>query len=290
MQTHMPDIALPKRFAIRRFLARGGMGSVWLARDRVLGRPVAIKVLDAGLAADRRMAARFRREARTTAALSNHPNVVTIFDVDWIQGRPYIVMDYLAGGSLAAALRRGRPRLGEALAWLGGAASALDHAHQQGIVHRDVKPQNLLLNERRDLAVADFGIARAAGNAELTATGVVVGTAGYAAPEQALGRPAGPASDRYSLAVVAFRVLTGERPFVLEPESPAARLRQHVHATPEPASSRAPLPEAVDPVLERGMAKDPDERWPTATAMVDALHAAVNDELNPPPSARRRLR
>ena len=184
-------------------------------------------------------------------------------------------MEVLRGGTVADRLRAGEhidPRV--ALRWLHEAAYALDAAHEQRIVHRDVKPANMLLDERDRLALADFGIARLGLEDQITQTGQVLGTAAYIAPEQAMGEATTPASDRYSLAVVAFELLTGTKPF--RADSFAAQARAHVDEPPPPATVRAPdLPDAVDAVLDRGLAKAPEDRWPTAGAMVRALDGAL---------------
>ena len=156
---------------------------------------------------------RFEREARTAALLSGHPHVITIYDVGEQAGRPFIVMEHLAGGTLAERMAGSRPSRQDVLEWLRQAAAALDYAHEKGVVHRDVKPRNLLFDDRGRLVVADFGIARAAFEEALTVSGELLGTAAYISPEQALGEPATPASDRYALAVVAFEALTGGLPF-----------------------------------------------------------------------------
>jgi serine/threonine protein kinase len=267
-------IELPARYALTGHIANGGMGGVWSAEDELLGRPVAIKVLASNLAVDPTNAARFRREARAAARLSSHPHVVTVYDVGEHAGRTLIVMERVDGGSVAARLGAGPPARAQALAWLGDAAGALDYAHEQGIVHRDVKPANLLLDEHDRVRVADFGIARIAAEDTLTLTGQLLGTLAYLSPEQVEGGTATPASDCYALAVVAFELLTGGRPFVAE--HPAAQARQHVEALPPRASERTTgLPPRVDYALQRGMAKDPEARWPTCTALVDALGAAL---------------
>ena len=161
-----------------------------------------------------------------------------------------------------------------ALRWLREAASALDAAHEAGVVHRDIKPGNLLLDDNDRLAIADFGIARLAMEDQLTATGQVLGTASYISPEQAVGDAATPASDRYALAVVAYELMTGTKPF--QAEHFAAQARAHVEDVPPPATERDPsLPRGVDAVLERGMAKEPSERWESAAAMVAALDRAM---------------
>ena len=210
-------------------IGQGGIGEIFRAEDEVLGRTVAVKVLSEQYARDESLRARFTREALAAARLSGEPGAVTIFDVGEWEGRPFIVMEHLSGGSLEARLRDvGPPPVDEALGWLDQAAGALDAAHRLGVVHRDVKPGNLLLDEAGDLRVADFGIASAAGLHSLTLTGTVLGTAGYLSPEQARGERATPASDRYSLAVVAYELLTGHRPF--ESESPTAEPAAHVQA------------------------------------------------------------
>jgi eukaryotic-like serine/threonine-protein kinase len=273
--------ALPDRYETIGLIARGGMASVWAARDRKLDREVAVKLLAETYAGDAISVRRFKREARAAARLSGHPHVVTIYDVgqrppsgDAPFGRPFIVMEFLAGGTVAEAARIAPPARAEVLEWLRGAAAALDHAHERGVVHRDVKPSNFLLDDHRVLHVADFGIASLGAEETLTGSGRLLGTAAYLAPERALGQPATAASDRYSLAVAAFELLAGERPFTAH--EAAALARQHVEASPPPASSRNPgLPTALDAVLQRGMAKEPEQRWPTAAAFADAIERTL---------------
>jgi serine/threonine-protein kinase len=271
------------------------MASVWCAYDAALGREVAIKVLARQFAGDDVAIRRFKREARTAARLSAHPHVVMIYDVAEAAGRPYIVMEYLAGETVADAIRAGAVRRDQALRWLAEGASALDYAHGRGVVHCDIKPRNLLLSLDWRLHVADFGIARLATEDTLTGTGPLLGTAAYVSPEQALGQPASDASDRYALAVAAFELLVGQRPFTAE--HLAVQARQHVEDDPPRASSRnRTLPRAVDAVLARGMAKRPEDRWPTAGRFVDALDAAFSQPgrartltaLPPPPRRARR--
>src|SRR5918996_1495840 len=228
---------LPDRYAEPRPIGHGGMGEIYLARDRELGRQVAIKLLDERFAGDESLRRRFQREALTAARLSGQAHVVTIFDVGEWRGRPFIVMEYLPGGTLADRARKLPVDHGQALAWLGQAATALDAAHAEGIVHRDVKPPNLLFDGRGDLQVVDFGIARAVDDTMgMTAAGTILGTAGYLSPEQARGEPATPASDRYALAVVAYELLTGGRPF--EGGSATAEAAAHIHKPVPPASER----------------------------------------------------
>ena len=270
------DLGLPERYAAVRHIASGGMASVWCARDRALGRNVAIKLLAERFADDADANARFLREARAAARLSGHPNVVMIYDVGETDadGRAFIVMEFLAGGTVADAIRVDSVRRVHAVKWVHEAASALDFAHSRGVLHRDIKPANLLLDRARTLHVADFGIARLGAEDTITGTGEVLGTASYLAPERALGQDATPASDRYSLAVAAFELLVGERPFTARHF--AAQARQHIEAEP-PAASEAnrTLPESVDAVLARGMAKRPEERWPTAQDFAQALETAL---------------
>jgi eukaryotic-like serine/threonine-protein kinase len=251
------------------------MAGVWEAHDELLGRSVAVKVLASHLSEDERARARFAREARAAAGLSSHPHVVTIYDVGEHGGRVFMVMELMRGGTVGERLKAGRAIADEtALRWLREAAGALDAAHDAGVVHRDIKPGNLLLDDRDRLAIADFGIARLAMEDQLTATGQVLGTASYISPEQATGEPATTASDRYALAVVAFELLTGERPF--QAEHFAAQARAHVEDEPPLATERDPsLPKGVDAVLERGMAKEPADRWERAGAMVAALDRAM---------------
>ena len=274
-------ITLPDRYRIVRHIANGGMAGVWEAHDELLGRAVAVKVLASHLSEDDRARRRFEREARAAAGLSSHPHVVTIYDVGEHDGRVFMVMELMPGGTVADRLKQGRAIADEtALRWLREAAGALDAAHDQGVVHRDIKPGNLLLDDRDRLAIADFGIAYLALEDQLTATGQVLGTASYISPEQAVGESASAASDRYALAVVAFELLTGSRPF--QAEHFAAQARAHVEDEPPLATERDPsLPQGVDAVLDRGLAKNPDDRWPSAGAMVAALDRAMGGSRPP---------
>jgi predicted Ser/Thr protein kinase len=269
------------------------MGDIYRATDDVLGRAVAVKILAEPYSRDEERRARFTREALAAARLSAEPNTVTIYDVGEHNGRPFIVMEYLGGGSLETELRKGPVPPGQALDWLEQAASALDAAHANGVVHRDVKPGNLLLDREGTVHVSDFGIASAAGLESVTLTGTVLGTAGYLSPEQADGRPTTPASDRYSLAVVAFELLTRTRPF--EAESATAEALGHVRApVPSPWERNPELPRELDPVFERALSKDPAARQPTCAELVADLRAAfaaaspATAIIRPAPSAPRR--
>jgi tRNA A-37 threonylcarbamoyl transferase component Bud32 len=275
----MPDARLPSRYASPRLIARGGMAEIYLAADNVLGRSVAVKVLDERFSRDDQVRRRFKREALTQAKLSGHPHIVTIFDVGEHDGRPFMVMEYLPGGTVADRIRARSVTREETLEWLEQAAFALDEAHAAGVVHRDVKPANLLLDEHGNVHVGDFGIARVVDESTfgMTAAGTVLGTAGYLSPEQARGQRATAASDVYALGVVAYELLTGTRPF--ERRSATEEAAAHLHEPPPPASGHsAGLPRAVDDVLVRALAKHPADRYRDASDFVQALE----DVLAPP--------
>jgi serine/threonine-protein kinase len=245
---------LPSRYRDARPVGRGGMAEIYRATDEELGRAVAVKLLAEHCADDTGIRERFLCEGRAAARLSGDPNTVTIYDVGETEGRPYIVMEYLAGGSLATRLAAGAVDPSRALVWLEQAARALDAAHARGVVHRDVKPDNLLLDQGDNVYVADFGIARAAGVDSNTQTGVILGTAGYLSPEQATGSRATAASDEYALAVVAHELLTGARPGAV-------------------ASSK--LPAAAHAVFGRALAEEPAERYDSCLAFVAALESGL---------------
>jgi serine/threonine-protein kinase len=259
------------RYRIVDVLGKGGMATVYKALQTGLDRHVALKVLPAHLAGDPQFGERFQREAVMIANL-RHPNILTIFDYGSDDGYTYIVSELVAGGTLSQQL--GRPlTLSDALALLGPIAEALDHAHQRGIIHRDVKPSNILLADDGRPVLADFGIARMLDNSSgLTMAGRVVGTPAYMAPEQARGAPADSAVDRYALGIVAYEMLTGRVPFVAD--TTHAVLYAQV-ATP-PAAPRELNPaisEAAEGALLRMLAKAPGDRFPTARAFIDALAA-----------------
>src|SRR2546421_1981516 len=275
------------------------MGDIYRATDSLLGRAVAIKVLTDRYAQDEAVRRRFTREALAAARLSGNADIVTIFDVGEHNERPYIVMEYLGGGSLDDVLREGGAQAPERVfTWLEETGRALDAAHAEGVVHRDVKPANLLLDRDRNVHVADFGIASAAGMDSLTMTGTVLGTAGYLSPEQAQGERATPASDRYGLGVVAYELLTGSRPF--EADSATAEAVAQVHAPVPSVSEASGLPRELDAVFDRALAKDPARRYETSAEFVAALRAAFADAAGstrqlepvalPPPAATRPLR
>ena len=268
---------LPERYTGAQPIGRGGMGEIFRATDTTLGRAVAVKVLAEGYAQDASVRERFTREALAVARLSGNPNIVTIYDVGEHRERPFIVMEYLPGGSLEQKIRaEGAQTPRQSLEWLEQAANALDAAHREGVVHRDVKPANLLLDRYGHVHVADFGIASAAGLGSLTQTGTVLGTASYLSPEQAQGERTTPASDLYSLGIVAFELLTGRRPF--EGDSVAAEAAAHVTGVVPPVRELNPsLPSELDAVFAKALAKDPAYRFGSAAEFVAALRHSLEE-------------
>ena len=253
------------RYQLVSHIARGGMAQVYLARDLLLDRPVALKVLFPELSIDRAFVERFRREAKAAANLS-HPNIVSIYD--WGQGENtyFIVMEYVSGRTLSQMLRDGPLDSPHAARIAADVAAALDFAHRHGVIHRDVKPGNVLINESGQVKVADFGIARAigAGAAEdLTQTGSVMGTATYFSPEQAQGFGVDPRSDVYSLGVVLYEMLAGRTPFT--GDSPVSIAYKHVKETPEPIRALNPaVPAGLEAIVMKALAKQPDDRYQSA--------------------------
>ncbi|MFI5913980.1 serine/threonine-protein kinase [Dactylosporangium sp. NPDC051541] len=254
------------RYRLDERIAGGGMGDVWRGTDEVLGRTVAIKVLLSALMEEPGFAERFRGEARTMATI-NHPGVVDIYDYGSENGTAFLIMEYVEGDALSRTLSRvGRLTPARAMALIAQAADALHAAHEKGVIHRDVKPGNLLVRPNGTLVLTDFGIARSAAVAQLTAAGSVLGTASYISPEQASGSQATPLSDVYALGVVAYQCLSGARPF--EGDNPLEIAMRHVRDLPPPLPADIPPP--VAQLVERAMAKDPGARWPSAAAMAQA--------------------
>jgi serine/threonine-protein kinase len=251
------------RYRLDERIAGGGMGDVWRGTDEVLGRTVAIKILLPALLEEPGFAERFRGEARTMATI-NHPGVVDVYDYGNENATAFLIMEYIEGDALSRTLSRvGRLTPARTMALVAQAADALHAAHEKGIVHRDVKPGNLLVRPNGTLVLTDFGIARSAAVGQLTAAGSVLGTASYISPEQASGSQATPLSDVYALGVVAYQCLSGRRPF--EGDNPLEIAMRHVRDTAPPLPSDIPL--AVRQIVERAMAKDPAARWPTAAAL-----------------------
>lgn len=264
------DTLIGGRYEIAQLLGHGGMATVHRARDTQLGRDVALKLMRPDLADDPVFGARFVTEARSAASIS-HPNVVTVLDFGTGGPGPYIVMELVEGGDLAAILRRkGRLSAPRAASVAAGVASALAAAHAKGIVHRDVKPGNILLTADGDARVADFGIARATGEGSLTATGTSLGSVDYFSPEQARGEPAEAASDIYALGVVLYEMLTGARPFTGEGPYAVAVARIDAPA-PDPRVVRPRVPKALSAIVQRAMAPGPRDRYASAAEMGSAL-------------------
>jgi eukaryotic-like serine/threonine-protein kinase len=271
---------LDGRYQLGSLLGVGGMARVYLATDRVLERQVAVKVLSPPYAQDPVFVERFRREARSAARLS-HANIVAVFDSGSDAGEHYLVMEYVAGQSLAELLgRQGRlaPRRAAELAV--EVCAALAAAHAQGLVHRDVKPANVLVGDDGQVKVTDFGIVKAAATATLTGTGTVLGTAAYLSPEQAQGGPVDARSDLYSLGCVLYELLCGTPPFGSGVDSPpVAVATRHLHQSPEPPSAhnRQVDPE-LDAVVLTALAKDPALRHQSAIELQDALKGVLAGE------------
>jgi serine/threonine-protein kinase len=259
------DTLFDGRYRIVRKLGTGGMANVYLAEDEVLGRRVAIKILNDRHAGDDQFVERFRREAKNAASLS-HPNIVSIYDRGEAEGTYYIAMEYLDGRSLKELIvARGPAPIHLAVDYARQILTAIRFAHRHGIVHRDIKPHNVLVDGEGRLKVTDFGIARA-GVSQMTEAGSIIGTAQYLSPEQARGAPVDQTSDLYSVGVVLYELLTGVVPF--SGDTPVEIAMKHLSTVPEPPSAkRAEIPRDLDMVVMRALAKDPSERYHSAEEM-----------------------
>jgi serine/threonine-protein kinase len=259
------DTLFDGRYRIQRKLGAGGMADVYLAEDQELGRRVAIKILNGRHANDDQFIERFRREAKNAAAL-NHPNIVSIYDRGEAEDTYYIAMEFLDGRTLKELIvGRGAAPLNVAVEYARQILSALRFAHRHGIVHRDIKPHNVLVDGDGRVKVTDFGIARA-GTSQMTETGSIVGTAQYLSPEQARGGEVDPRSDLYSLGIVLYELLTGKTPF--DGETPVEIAMKHLSTTPKPPSKlRSEVPRELDMVVLRALAKNPDDRYQSADEM-----------------------
>jgi eukaryotic-like serine/threonine-protein kinase len=265
------------RYEIEELVGTGGMSSVYRARDSVLERRVALKILHEHFSADPEYVERFRREARAIARL-NHPNIVTVIDRGEFGKRQFIVFEHIPGENLKEVVEReGQLPVAQALALTHQIARGLAFAHQHGVVHRDVKPQNVLLDESGTAKVTDFGIARSLDpGEELTQTGTLLGTSDYIAPEQASGEPIDARSDQYSLGVLLYELLTGEVPYPAD-SFMAVAMRHLRDPVPSVRERRRDVPDRVDKIVARAMAKRPADRFPSTEAMMGAIEDALAD-------------
>ncbi len=271
--------AVAPRYEVQSLLGFGGMAGVYLAHDTRLGRDVAIKVMSPQLMTDPSQIERFRQEARATAKLS-HANIVTIHEIDEREGLQYLVMAVVKGEPLGSILKASPDpvELHLAIRWTRQIAEALSHAHGFGIVHRDIKPGNVLIDQEGQALVTDFGIAKMADEPGLTRTGMLVGTPTYMSPEQCESGEVTGASDQYALGILAYQMLTGDPPFS---GGTMAVLQAHLNQAPEPPQlGRPDCPDWLAHIVLTMLAKDPDERWPSMTALVEAIRA----ETPPPPT------
>jgi eukaryotic-like serine/threonine-protein kinase len=271
------------RYRLVRRIGVGGMGEVWEADDTVLGRRVALKVLVQELADDARATSRFVREARATAKLT-HPNVTRVYDFGRDGGVPYLVMEFLEGETLADRLAGGPMPPAEAARICAAVADALEAAHSRGIIHRDIKPGNVLLTSAGEVKVMDFGIAAAADETHSTTGSGLYGTAAYISPERAAGQAATPAADVYSLGAVLYELLTGRPPFI--GDSPVLVVRAHLQEQPRPVRELAPwVPVRLADTCEAALAKDPAQRPSSAAALAIRLRTAPSRPAAPVPGS-----
>ena len=276
---------IQSRYRLSELLGRGGMAEVWLAHDEHLSRPVAIKFLAPELGEDPEFLVRFFAEAQAVARIS-HPNVVMVLDFGQYEDSPYLVMEALAGGALSEMVGEPLPEQ-RALALVAGASRGAGAAHNAGVIHRDIKPGNILLDEQGEPKLADFGIAASRRSERLTATGAAIGSPHYISPEQATGGIPTPASDVYALGIVLYELLTGVRPF--EGDNVTAVAIAQVEEQPVPPSRHAPsISPALDALVLRCLDKDPDRRFAdgnelaAAVERFDAIHAAVLPPVDQP--------
>ena len=257
------------RYKVLKKLGSGGMATVYLAEDQELGRRVAIKILDSKHASDAQFVERFRREASSAAGLS-HPNIVQIYDRGKAEGTYYIAMEVCEGRTLKELIvDRGPSPIPVAVNYGRQILAALRFAHRNGVVHRDIKPHNVLVDEEGRVKVTDFGIARA-GASEMTEVGSIIGTAQYLSPEQARGAPVDARSDLYSVGVVLYELLTGEAPY--NGETPVEIAMKHLSAVPEPPSAKRPdVPPELDRLVMKLIAKAPEDRYQSAGEMLRDL-------------------
>ena len=273
---------LNKRYRLDTKIGEGGFASVFLAMDLELGRQVAVKILGQDWTRDKDLLTRFRNEARTIAVL-DHPNILQIYDFGVAKGAPYLVMPYLSGGTLSVRMKRERLTLDEIGFYLDQVGSALDYAHQHGIVHRDVKPANLLIRNDGQLVLMDFGLAKLLDNVALEASTLVLGTVAYMAPEQCMGMVSA-ASDIYMLGVILYQMLAGKLPY----EGNTTQIMVgHVHAIPGSLVGQLTMQavqplvvRALDQVITKVLAKAPADRYPTCQALSSAYYNALKADPN----------
>jgi beta-lactam-binding protein with PASTA domain/predicted Ser/Thr protein kinase len=258
------------RYEVIRKVGSGGMADVYLAKDRVLGRQVALKVLSARYSSDKEFVERFRREASAAASL-NHPNIAQVYDKGQAEGTYYIAMEFLEGRSLKDVIVKYAPLAPDLIVSVARQiVEALRYVHRRDIIHRDIKPQNIIIDNEGRVKVTDFGIARARGVTSLTEVGTSIGTAHYLSPEQAQGLAVEAASDLYSTGVVMYEMATGRLPF--DAETSVGIAMQHVHDDPPPPRGVVPsIPENLETVILRAMSKQPTDRYLTAQAMLDDI-------------------
>jgi beta-lactam-binding protein with PASTA domain/tRNA A-37 threonylcarbamoyl transferase component Bud32 len=271
------------RYALRGLIGQGGMADVMLANDEILDRPVAVKILHARYAADDSFLARFRREAQAAASL-NHPNIVAVYDFGEDGGRPFIVMEYVAGQSLRELVQSEQVTPQGAVEIVSDAALGLHYAHERGLVHRDVKPANILLSEDGQVKVTDFGIARAVSAESVTQTAAVFGTAAYVAPEQAQGENVDRRTDVYALGCVLYELLTGRQPFAAD--SAVALAYKHVAESPTPPTQVNPdISPQLEAVVLKALAKRPEDRYQTSRDFsLDLMRAVQGRAVIAPPA------
>jgi beta-lactam-binding protein with PASTA domain/predicted Ser/Thr protein kinase len=280
MATPHKGTLVDERYRLDHKIGSGGMADVWLAEDTELDRNVAIKILHDRFAQDKEFVQRFQREAQSAAGLQ-HPNVVGIFDRGSFLDTYFIAMEYVDGPSLKDLVRGGMGTQ-DAINFTRQILGAARFAHRKGIIHRDLKPQNVLIDDEGRARVADFGIARGGENSDITATGSVMGTAQYLSPEQAQGKPTTPRSDIYSIGVILYEALTGRVPFEGD-SAVAVALKQVSEAPRRPSAINPDIPPALDAVVMRALAKDPDARFKDADAFLRALDAAERAPESPRP-------
>src|SRR6185437_6041377 len=260
-------------YRVESVIGAGGMGVVYEATQLALDRPVALKVLTPGLGTDAEFRERFRREAMLQAALE-HPNIVSVYEAGESDDGLYIAMKLVRGVDLTRLIEAGELTPERTLDLLAQIASALDAAHSAGLVHRDVKPQNILVDADDHAFLADFGLTKGAGDRGLTLTGQYAGSLDYAAPEQIRGEPQGASSDLYAFAAILYEALVGQVVFPYDTE--AALLYAHLSENPpQPSELRPELPAGLDQVVARGLAKRPEERYRTATELTDDARRAL---------------